>query len=87
MIWAGAYLLGGGGGGGGRDAPTSIFKPEKVQLFQFQASGYCFLGVFRNYTDYKFHGFYRVYYKVFHFLLVSLRRSATRDETRTNHVY
>ena len=41
-----------------------ISEPNKVQQFQFQTSdqGYCYLRVFRNYTNQKLHDCYRVCY-------------------------
>ena len=50
-------------GGGGEKlwaiAPTSI---SEIQQSQFQHQAYCFLCVFRNYMDQKFHNFYRFSY-------------------------
>ena len=44
--------------------PTLISEPNKVQQFQFQTSdqGYCYLRVFRNYTNQKLHDCYGVCY-------------------------
>ena len=42
--------------------PTSISAPKMVQHFQFQKSEICFLWMFRNYRDQKFHDFYHVCY-------------------------
>ena len=50
------------GGTGGPWPSTSISKPNKVCVsFRHQAS--YFLWVFRNYTEQKFHNYYRVCFK------------------------
>ena len=37
--------------------------PQKSNSFSFKHQEYCFLRVFTNYTDQKWHNFYRVGYK------------------------
>ena len=49
---------------GGHDTPTSISNQTRTKSFSFNHRGYCFLRMFRNYTDQKFHSFYRVYYNI-----------------------
>ena len=51
------------GGGRGAMAPPLQFSIQtKPSSFSFKHEGYCFLMVFRNYTDQKFQDFYSVCY-------------------------
>ena len=63
LQYARASLGGGGGVARSHGSPTSISELNKVQKhFSFKHQEYCFLQVFRKYTDQKFHDFSRVCY-------------------------
>ena len=86
-----------GGAGAGRGSclppPLQFLNQRRSKSFSFKYQGYCFLRVFRNYSDQKFQNFYRVCYnfwtiyssfsffnytgKIDHFRLDLLQRSDT----------
>ena len=51
-----------GGPRGDHGAPTSLLNQTRSNSYSFKHKAYCFLWVFRNYTDQKFNDFYRVCY-------------------------
>ena len=46
----------------GHDPLTSISEPKRSNSLSFKHQGYFFLWLFKNYTNQKFHDFYRVCY-------------------------